>query len=337
MRTKFLILRFSSIGDIVLTSPVIRCLKLQYPDVEIHYLTKPQYASIAEANPYIDFVHVLNKTLLKKIQELKQLKFDYIIDLHNNLRTQIIKSSIDIPAYSFEKLNVEKSHLVKFKINTLPSIHIVDRYMSTLIDFNIKNDGNGLDFFIPETTTLPENIQPFTQKPFIAIAIGAQHFTKKLPTDKLIAICNQLQLPVLLLGGKEDESIGKKIETESTNKVTSLCGILSLHQSALVVKQCQLLITHDTGLMHIGAALKKKIISVWGNTIPEFGMTPYYGNSNTPNKIFEVNNLSCRPCSKIGFAACPKKHFHCMELQAIDRITETTNKLVTRNTPVSSN
>lgn len=327
MRTKFLILRFSSIGDIVLTTPVVRCLKLQYPNAEIHYLTKPAFKIILEHNPYLTQVHVLDKPLLKKVMELKQLGFDYIIDLHNNLRTRIIKSAMDVPAFSFDKLNTEKAQLVNFKQNTLPQVHIVDRYLDTLKSFGVSNDGQGLDYFIPEDVNLNDEVKQLTSKPYIAIAIGAQHSTKRLPTQKLIDVCKNINTHVILLGGKEDETIGNEIAKQSGSHVVNLSGKLSLHQSALVVKLAQKVITHDTGLMHIAAAFKKPIISIWGNTVPEFGMTPYYGNYNINQQLFEVNNLSCRPCSKIGFNACPKTHFNCMHLQDAVAIAEAANGL----------
>ncbi len=310
---KFLILRFSSIGDIVLTTPVIRCLKMQVKDAEVHYLTKPAFASILANNPHIDKLHVLDKPILQKALELKQLGFDYIIDLHSNLRTQLFKAVIGAPAFSFDKLNIEKSIFVNLKINNLPKVHIVDRYMDTLQTFAVQNDGLGLDFFLPKDFSFnPEILLP---SDFIAFAIGAQHATKRLPNDKIIAICQQIKQPVVLLGGKEDATNGELIGAQSGAHVISLCGKLSLHESAYAIRLSDKVITHDTGLMHIAAAFKKPIISVWGNTVPAFGMTAYYGKMEDRSWKMEVGNLPCRPCSKIGFPECPKKHFDCMMLQ----------------------
>jgi ADP-heptose:LPS heptosyltransferase len=318
--TKVLILRFSSIGDIVLTTPVIRCLKQQLPDAEIHYLTKPQYKNILEHNSYIDQLHVLDKPILQKAIELKQLSFDYIIDLHNNLRTRILKSILDVTSFSFDKLNFEKWMLVNLKTNQLPNVHIVDRYMQTVQALNVSNDNKGLDYFLPtkfDSPTLPST-------PFIAFAIGAQHSTKKLPNQKIIDICKLISKPIILLGGKEDIENATDIANGAGTHVINKCGELSLHQSAFVLKHAEKVITHDTGLMHIAAAFKKEIISVWGNTVPEFGMTPYYGDTLVPSIKFEVFNLDCRPCSKIGFNTCPKGHFKCMNMQDTSKIAALT-------------
>ncbi len=323
MPVKFLILRFSSIGDIVLTTPVVRCLKKQYPHAEIHYFTKPAFESILSSNPYIDKVHILDNKLLNKSLQLKQLGFDYIIDLHHNLRTAIIAGILQCPVFSFNKLNLEKSALVLSGIHTLPDVHIVDRYLDTLNTFGIVNDQEGLDFFIPEETRQQFSFEKYgVNHPFIAMAIGAQHSTKRMPVAQLIAVIKQLQLPVVLLGGGSDEEVGKTIVSQLPDKVINLCGQLTLNESALMIERSNYLITHDTGLMHIGAALKKPIVSIWGNTIPSFGMYPYYGKYNIPQRMHEVADLTCRPCSKIGYNECPKKHFNCMNKQDVQAIAQ---------------
>ena len=123
--TKFLILRFSSIGDIVLTTPVIRCLKQQYPDAEVHYATKKSYQSLLENNPYVDKVFVLEKSLNYLLKQLKSERYDYIIDLHNNLRTTILKLRLGVKSFSFDKLNFQKWILVKFKKNIIDRKSVV--------------------------------------------------------------------------------------------------------------------------------------------------------------------------------------------------------------------
>lgn len=326
---KFLIIRLSSIGDIVLTTPVIRCLKKQVPNSIIHFITKPQYVEILKFNPYIDKIHVY-ENFHKTIEEIKAEGFDYIIDLHKNLRSKRIINKIKILDFSFPKLNFEKFLIVNFKINKLPDIHIVDRYFEAVKLFDVKNDNKGLDFFLDEfikqelfskSIILPEK--------YIAFAIGAQHNTKKLPTAKIIEICNKINCKIVLLGGKEDSANSSLIK-ESCNNTIDLCGKISLQASAYIVKESFAVITHDTGLMHIAAAFKKNIISVWGNTIPEFGMSPYL--SGESSKIFEINDLKCRPCSKLGKKKCPKKHFKCMNKQNSDKIAEYINQLLNKNT-----
>ncbi|MCC9137931.1 glycosyltransferase family 9 protein [Pontibacter silvestris] len=316
---KILILRFSSIGDIVLTTPVIRCIKQQVPEAEVHYCTKQGFRSILEHNPYVDKVHVLKDSLKELVRELKAESFDYVIDLHNNLRTRVIKARLGRPSKSFNKLNYEKWLMVNFKMNRLPDVHIVNRYLAAAAALGVKDDGKGLDYFIPaqDEVNLQALPQPF-QQGYVAFAIGAQHYTKRLPTERIIELCERLNKPVILLGGKEDAAKGDEVvayfdkredtKPDAQTLIFNACGKYNLNGSASLVRQAEQVVSHDTGLMHIAAAFQKDIISVWGNTIPEFGMYPF----RTKYKVLEVHGLSCRPCSKIGYSKCPEGHFKCM-------------------------
>ena len=342
---KILVLRFSSIGDIVLTTPVVRALAQQVPGAAVHFATKPGYRGLLEANPYVAKVHCLGGSLGELVQELRAEQFDYIVDLHNNLRTRLIKLQLGVKSSSFDKLNWQKWLLVNFKIDRLPRVHIVQRYLAAGAALGIKDDGRGLDYFIPTgqevaLTTLPA---PFAAG-YVAVAIGAQHATKRLPVNKLIELCAKLARPIVLLGGPEDESVAHVIEQAFETQAVAAqptasipdspyyfparspnlqfpkvlihngCGRYSLHQSASLLRQASFVVSHDTGLMHIAAAFGKEIFSVWGNTVPAFGMYPY----KTEFRVLEVQGLSCRPCSKIGFDKCPQGHFKCMREQNLN-------------------
>jgi len=328
---KFLVVRFSSIGDIVLTTPVIRHLKKQVEDAEIHYLTKKAYAPLLKANPYIDHIHSFDGNIRSCIEKLKEEKIDYIIDLHHNARSARIKFGLKRMDFTVHKLNWLKWLYVSFKIDRLPDKHIVDRYLETIDAFISERDAQGLDHFIPEEEELKPNTLPKEyQKGFIGLSIGAQHSTKMLPVELLIQLCSYLNHPVIILGGPGDQATGEAIVAALPDKyILNACGHYSIHQSASLVRMSEVLITHDTGLMHIGAAFKKKIISVWGNTVPRFGMFPYRSDSGSVQ--FEVKELSCRPCSKIGHKNCPKKHFRCMMDQDLKGMAEVAHKLFSGN------
>lgn len=323
---KVLIIRFSSIGDIVLTTPVVRALKTQVKDAEIHYATKSKFKTILESNPYIDKLILLENGLWSLIRQLRSERYDCIIDLHNNLRTGIIKMALGVQSYSFNKLNVEKWLRVNFKIDKLPNIHLVDRYLATTASLGIKADALGLDYFIPDSDVVPIDWLPATHRNgYVAYAIGAQHATKRLPLKRMIELCDKINKPIILLGGPEDAMVGQQLQDffeqpagqdyeaglKELNKqaiVYNACGKFNLNQSASVLRQAKYVFTHDTGLMHIAAAFKKEIFSIWGNTIPEFGMYPY----RTRFTVLENKKVDCRPCSKIGYQQCPKGHFNCM-------------------------
>ena len=302
---KILVVRFSSIGDIVLTTPVVRMLKTQL-NTEVHFLTKTPYVSLFKNNPYVDSVFQIDKSTNEVTSDLKKENYDYVIDLHSNLRTQILKLKLGVTAKSFNKLNWEKFLLTNFKTNILPDVHIVDRYLDTVKFLGITNDNKGLDFFLSDADKVDLAESP---KDYIAFVIGGQHTTKILPTTKIISICKKLNKAVLLIGGPDDKARGDEISKASG--AINTCGDHSLLQSAFLIKNSAYVISHDTGMMHIAAAFKKKIYSVWGNTIPEFGMYPYLSDKNS--KMIEVQDLSCRPCSKIGYDKCPKGHFKCMQ------------------------
>jgi len=201
----------------------------------------------------------------------------------------------------------------------MPDVHIVDRYMKTVEQFGVQNDQKGLDYFIPEDEHVKEADIPATHLAgYIGLAVGGAHNTKKYPLHKLKNFCAAIHHPVMILGGREDQFAGDELKRVDEHKIYNACGKFSLNESADLVRRSKMIVTNDTGLMHIAAAFDKPIISLWGNTVPEFGMYPYLNNKirnpQTPTVArFEIQNLSCRPCSKIGYHECPLGHFKCME------------------------
>ncbi|MBI2257959.1 MAG: glycosyltransferase family 9 protein [Flavobacteriia bacterium] len=327
---KILILRFSSIGDIVLTTPLLRSIKNQKPEIEIHYLLKKKYKEILQLNPNISKLYSFSSSIKEVTVELKKENYDLIIDLHHNLRTLILKTILKKPSNSFPKLNFYKWLLVRFKINKLPNIHIIDRYFSTLRTLNIFPDNKECEYFLHDFTDEVKNI---LSENYIAVSIGAQFFTKQIPIDKLKEIIQLLpQYNFILLGDKNDFQKGENLISELNSQyLINLCGKTSLNSSVHVLQKAKVLLTGDSGLMHIATCFKVPIVSLWGNTVPDFGMSPYYPNNQNLSSIFEVKNLSCRPCSKIGFKACPKKHFSCMMKQDTNKIAEQIKKYVEKN------
>jgi ADP-heptose:LPS heptosyltransferase len=324
---KILILRFSSIGDIVLTTPVIRCVK-QQTGAELHFLTKKQFAPVLEPNPYLDRLWTFDQDLDSLLPALKQENFDYIVDLHHNLRSFRIKTYLNKHSSSFNKLNLEKWLLVHTGVNLLPDQHIIQRYMDTVAPLGVQYDGAGMDYVIPVQDFVDMNqlAANAAGRTFVSFVIGATHATKRLPEDRMAELCRRIQHPIVLLGGKAEAELGARLARAAGPGITNACGRLNLHQSASVLQQSALVLTHDTGLMHIAAALGKRILSVWGNTVPAFGMYPFYRNGLSANTSFEVKGLRCRPCSKIGYTQCPKGHFRCMRDLPLDDIVQEINK-----------
>ena len=329
MPKKILIIRFSSIGDIVLTTPVVRVLHEQL-NAEIHFLTKPAFASIVLANPHVSKVITLSDDFDKMTTLLKGEKYDHVIDLHHNLRSARLKLALGRPSSSFHKLNFKKWLIVNFKINRLPAKHIVDRYFDAVMFLGVHNDNAGLDFFIPEDKNVNVqkhfNLQPHS---YTSIVIGAAHETKCMTAEQIAEVCRILEMPVILLGGKQEiNKANAIIQNANSSLIKSACGGFDIFQSSSILEQSATIITHDTGLMHIAAALNKPQVVVWGNTIPDFGMYPYYGDQTIQWISFEHPDLPCRPCSKLGYQKCPKGHFKCMLDHDLVQIAEAAKRLI---------
>lgn len=324
---KVLIIRFSSIGDIAWTSPVVRCVKKQIPGVELHYCTKMRYKSMVEASPYIDKIFYLEESLNKLISQLKKEQYDFVIDLHRNIRTFLIKMNLKTKSKAYDKLRVRRFLYTNFQIDLMPNCHVVDRYFEAAAPLGIKNDGEGLDYFIPEKDEVEVEWLPETHRNgYVAFVIGATGWTKILPFEKMVELCDKINKPIVLVGGKEDFDNGDKLEKffnsmtnsaeidlglEKLGKKTVIfngCGKFNLSQSASLVQQAQIVFGHDTGLTHIAAAFKKTIFSIWGGTVPN-NFYPY----GTRFFLLENKKLNCRPCSKSGRSKCPKGHFKCMK------------------------
>jgi len=318
---KILVIRFSSMGDIIYTTPVVRCLKKQLPGAGVHFLTKPAFKYIYDNNPYVDKLLLLKETLGETIKDIKAENYDYIIDLHNNLRTALIKLSVNAKSSTYKKQRFRKWLSLKFKLKLVPPVHLVDRYMAAVTFLGVKNDGAPIDYYIKANHQLNKLLPPSHQNNYIVFIIGAAHFTKRMPNYKIINICRKLRQPVVLLGGNDVKANGEEIASKTTN-VYNACGTTSLDESVFLVSKASTVIGFDTGLTHIAEAFNKPIASIWGGTVPELlGVQPY--------KVKEVLvagiDLPCRPCSKFGLEKCPLGHFRCMNDQPENSIIDFAN------------
>lgn len=325
---KILIIRFSSIGDIVLASPVFRCVKKQMENVEIHFLTKASYKIVTAANPYIDKFFYYADNMNALLEQFKNEKYDYVIDLHNNFRSNKIKKTLKVETFTIDKLTLEKFLLTNLNIDVMPNRHITQRSLDAVLSLGVADDGGGLDYFITkEDEVKPDDIPTGHLAGFIAIVIGATHFTKRFPIHKIIELCSKLEQPIILLGGKEDAVNGNIIAATNEIKIYNACGKFSISESADIVSKAKLVISNDTGMQYIACALKRPVLALWGGTTPDLDVEPYYGKnfmSNIQKPIYEnvVLNLSCQPCSKYGLKKCPKEHFNCMEKIDVDMLAE---------------
>lgn len=331
---KILVIRFSSIGDIVLCTPVFRCIKNQVKDSELHFLTKKQFTDVTAANPYIDKFHYYDEHLDELISPLKAEEFDLIIDLHNNLRSHKIKRSLKVRSATINKLNTQKTILTRLKIDIMPQRHITLRSLDAAARLlPIKDDGAGLDFFIPDEARIKKEDLPHGHVAgYIAIVIGANHFTKRMPVEKVRDLCAALDFPVVLVGGKDERNAGDAIAELDPIRIYNACGKFSLYESADILKQSDLVISMDTGMQYIACALQKPLLAIWGGTSPRLQVEPWYGSITMKQKpgIYEniLLDLWCQPCSKYGRSYCPLGHFNCMKKQDTDYIAKRAMEMV---------
>jgi len=328
MSIKILIIQSSSPVGVLLSTPIIRCITTQLSDVTIHFLTKNSNKEILQENPYLDKVITMKGNILNQSKKLREEHYDHVIDLENTPYSYLIKKYISSDSFTIRNNRFKEWMFINFKINKLDNQHLVKRYFDLIISLNVKEDNLGLDYFIPEKDHVElEWLPEAYRKEFYALVISGEYHTNKLPTERLIELCDKINKSIIILGGKEDNKTGEEIEAffkryqsseaheESLKKlnkkaiVFNTCGKFNLNQQASILKQSSAVFTHDTLLMHIATAFKKQIFSTWGNTVPSFGKYPY----QTKFTIFENNKIDCRPCSSTGFSKCPRGHFKCMK------------------------
>jgi heptosyltransferase-2 len=287
---------------------------------------------VTEANRYVDKFFYYDKDLGEVIDQLKKEEYDYVIDLHNNFRSNRIRRALGVQSYAIDKLNFEKILLTKIGIDIMPRRHITLRSLDTVKAFGVKDDGGGLDYFIPEKDQVKEKDIPASHLAgYIAIVIGASYHTKKLPVHKLKTLCAGIGHPIILLGGNEDRPAGDLVAEVDSRKIYNACGKFNLNESADLVRRSKLVISHDTGLQYIASAFNKPTLAIWGSTSPKLDVEPYYGSNflsaqkEPPYENILVAGLRCQPCSKYGNKKCPLGHFKCMEQMDINFIISRVN------------
>ncbi|MBD3224515.1 MAG: hypothetical protein GF313_07285 [Caldithrix sp.] len=319
---KILFVRLSSIGDILLTTPLIRQTRISFPAATIDYITKPQFYELIKFNPHLNTIHNINphgtpKELSRQSRALKQNEYDFVFDLHNNFRSRLLTFHLKGSKIGRMKKNkIKRALLVYTKINLFHNIlSIPDKYSKVAAMAGIQDDGLGLEIFWKdyiENQVHKKLSRLAIKQNFVAMAPGAGFYTKRWPIDyfkKLIRamLHNNPKKQILILGGPDEASQFKTLQVKG--QVFNLAGSLSLLESAIVVSQAELLISNDSGIMHMATAVNTPVLAIFGSTVRELGFYPYRGQ----HKVLENGNLSCRPCSHIGRKQCPLRHFKCMK------------------------
>ncbi len=291
MQSKILIIRFSAIGDIVLASPVMRILQEGLDGgAELHMVVRKRYLAVAENNPRLSKIFSFENTVQEVMEPLSLEGYDYVIDLQNNLRSNLIKKRLGSLSFTVEKKNFAKFLWIKFGFR-LDIPHVVQRYIDTLKTLGLRDDGKGLEFHIPKHVNVRLPFENYT-----AVVIGANHFGKRPDASHWASIIHRIPGNIVIVGGKEEEMMSTAFPKDP--RIFSVVNQLNLLESAWVVKNAQLVIAGDTGLMHIASAFQKDIISLWGCTRPGLGMSPW--KPGAQSLMLEPLGRGERPCSKLG-------------------------------------
>lgn len=314
-RMNFLLIRLSSMGDVVLTTPLIRALHERFPEAKLHFLTKRPYMPILAHHPLLYAVHAWGEHV-----GLYHERWTGVIDLQKNLRTLPLRWRLRYERFTtFPKENRKKWLMVRWK-RAIPIRHVVERYGEALRPWGITSEALGpLEIHIPpevESKVQAELAHKLPSVPWIAVGLGGTYQTKRWLPEYFQTLLSRLELPVILLGGKAEEIEARFIAEGLPVPVVLGAGRYSVLETAAAIKAASVLLSHDTGTAHLGAAVGTPTVVLWGNTIPAFGMTPW----RVPYLGIEAEHLACRPCSKLGFDRCPKQHHDCMRALTPDYV-----------------
>ncbi len=323
-KKKILIIRISSLGDILLTTPVIRSLKNQFPENEISFLVDENFSDAIKFNPNLSKLFYYDKETRGKevIGKLKNENFDFVIDLQNNIRSKNVVKSLKAKSVKFVKPTLEKFLLVKFKLNLFKKIKPIPLLYASSLGENFVLDNRGLDFYLAENLKASHK----GNRNKIAFCPGSQHFTKQYPLQYFIELGNKIVadgFELVLLGGKNDREICAEISSNVDSSIDK-SNDNDLFEIAREMEECTAVVCNDSGLMHLATAVGVPTLSIFGSTVEEFGFFPYKARS----KVIQNNSLSCRPCSHIGKSKCPERHFQCMISLTPDLVYKNLKELI---------
>jgi lipopolysaccharide heptosyltransferase II len=304
-----LIIRLSSLGDIVLTFPLVLALREKYPSAQIDFVVKKEYREVLEFCPGISNVFALDTAVgrsgLDALRNtFRKNPYSHVLDLHNNFRSRILRRGVGEHLSIINKRTLQRWLLVKFKLNLLKNApDVVGRYFETANALGVVDSGNAPNISIGSSR----------DPKLVAVAPGARHWNKRWPKENFIEVARKLLADgykIELYGSADERTLAEEISIAlASDRVTNLAGELSIKESTEHLSHASLAITNDSGLMHIANALDMPTISIFGPTIREFGFMPRGENAI----VVQNDGLSCRPCTAIGREDCPKGHFRCMK------------------------
>ncbi len=334
---KILIIRFSSIGDIVLASPLLRTIRSRFPTAQIDFVTKAEYAELVRSNHSLNYTYAYDsRTGFDGLRDLKRRitaeGYDLIVDIHNSLRSRFLRSVRGVgDIVVVDKRVVERTALVKFKKNWYRDVvSVADRYIEPVAPWGVSNDDKGLELHVTDEVLFGVNARMAKLKlhrfeAVFGLCPGARHLTKRWPADRYaeagIRLATGSDAAILLFGGPEDKETTAEIASTigaaaGSDRVFDLAGALTIMETAAALEYVDVVVTNDSGLMHVAAARRRPLVAVFGSTVREFGFFPVHSEAT----VFEVSGLPCRPCSSIGRSTCPEGHLRCLVDTSVEAV-----------------
>lgn len=325
---KILVIRFSSAGDIILTSPFLRALRRKFPDASVHFMVREDYAQLVAHSPHVDrIVRLPRGTRFRDLLKWKsaiiaeEKEYDVVFDLHDSLRSRHVRVGLGRSLYRLRKPTFAKWLLVHRKIDRLqPIVPIPLRYLDVGCELGLEDDGDGLELFLGNT---PSPIVAIEERRTIGIAPGARHYTKRWPAAYFTELTGNLLADgarVVLFGSQEERVLCSEVAA-GRDGVMNLAGRIDLLQTAAAVDVCDLVITNDSAMSHIAAARRRPVVAIFGSTVQQFGFAPF----RTVSEVVENVGLYCRPCTTIGRESCPEGHFRCMREITVETLIAATH------------
>lgn len=313
-----LVVRFGSIGDILLTTPLLRAIRTKWPGARLTFLTKRQYVPLVSDNPNVTEVFGVapQDTVRGIAAQIRTVKYTHRLDLQGGLRTVPLRAVARGPWSGFSHRRLARELLIRFKHNRYNEhVPVAERYFEAARDLDVTPDDGPPEFFVnpladEKAAAWLARAGVGTKRPLVAIAPGAAHATKRWPGQHWIKLVRQIAATgadVVALGGPEDSALGAEIAARSGAQVASATGDLSLQETGAVLKRAAALISGDTGVMHMATGVGTPVVALFGPTVRQFGFFPYNAHASVVER-----NLPCRPCSSHGSEACPLQHHLCM-------------------------
>jgi heptosyltransferase-2 len=325
---RVLCVRFSSIGDVLLTTPLIRALKRRHPDAELVFVTKQAMAPLVANNPNLSQVIALgaDERITDLAARLRRLAPTHGLDLHGSLRSAVLRMLVRCRWSGYSKRKLARTTLIASKIDIYGRhVPVAERYFEAARAFDVRPDGEPPEFFLglaaQERAARWLAERGVDARPLAAVAPGAAHATKRWPVEHWRLLVQQLRrmgYAIVAVGGPDDRELCRQL-----GDIPNAAGEFSLQETGACLARARVLVSGDTGVMHMAAGVATPVVALFGPTVEAFGFFPY-----TRRAVVIERQMRCRPCSAMGTERCPLGHHRCLADIMPEQVVAAVQKLV---------